>query len=195
MPFTGLLIRWTGRYKVVSYVGIPFCVLGTALLIHFRKPSSSVGYLVMCQMFNGISSGIWVSTGELAVQASVSHQELAVASAIFSMFGSIGAAIGIAIAGSLWTNILPTQLYNHLPDDAKDLAAEIYGSIIVQQSYPFGSPIRDAIIAAYADVQRKMVIAGSAFIPLLVICIVVWRNVNVKKLEEINGNQAKGTVW
>ncbi|KAK5065001.1 hypothetical protein LTR84_000836 [Exophiala bonariae] len=195
MPLTGLLIRWDGRYKVVSYTGIPFCVLGTALLIHFRTPSSSVGYLVMCQMFNGISSGVWVTTGQLAVQASVSHQELAVATAIFSMFGSIGAAIGMAIAGSLWTNTLPTQLYNRLPADAKDLAAEIYGSIIVQQSYPLGSPVRDAIIAAYADVQRKMVIAGAAFIPLLVICIMVWRNVNVKKLEAINGNQVKGTVW
>lgn len=195
MPLTGLLIRWNGQYKVVSYTGIPFCVLGTALLIHFRTPSSSVGYLVMCQMFNGIASGVWVTTGQLAVQASVSHQELAVATAIFSMFGSIGAAIGMAIAGSLWTNTLPAQLYNRLPADAKDLAAEIYGSIVVQQSYPMGSPIRDAIIAAYADVQRKMVIAGAAFIPLLVICIMVWRNVNVKKLEAINGNQVKGTVW
>lgn len=111
------------------------------------------------------------------------------------MFGSIGVAIGLAIAGSLWTNVLPVQLYNRLPEDAKDLAAEIYGSIVVQQSYPMGSPIRDAIIAAYADVQRKMVIAGAAFIPLLVICIMVWRNVNVKKLEEINGNQVKGNVW
>jgi len=195
MPITGVLIRMTGRYKLVSYAGIPFCLLGTALLIHFRTPSSSVGYLVMCQMFNGISSGIWVTTGQLAVQASVSHQEIAVATAVFSMFGSIGVAIGLAIAGSLWTNVLPVQLYNRLPEDAKDLAAEIYGSIVVQQSYPMGSPIRDAIIGAYADVQRKMVIAGASFIPLLLVCILVWRNVNVKKLEEINGKQVKGNVW
>jgi hypothetical protein len=149
----------------------------------------------MCQMFNGISSGIWALTAQLAIMACVTHQEIAVALALFSMFGSIGAAIGLAIAGSLWTNVLPTQLLNRLPADSKSLAGEIYGSIIVQKSYPMDSPIRDAIIGAYADVQRKMVIAGAAFTPLLLICIIMFRNINVKKLEKTKGKQTKGNVW
>ncbi|KAK6376145.1 hypothetical protein LTS17_007396 [Exophiala oligosperma] len=194
-PFIGFLIRYTGRYKWISYSGIPFCVLGTALLIHFRQPHSHVGYLVMCQLFNGISSGIWALTAQLAVMASVSHQEVAVALAMWGMFGSIGASIGLAIAGGIWTNILPTQLYNQLPEGSKDLAPSIYASLVTQLSYPRGSPIRDAIIAAYADVQRKMVIAGASFIPLLLVCIMVWRNIDVKKLEQTHGKQAKGNVW
>ncbi len=62
-------------------------------------------------------------------------------------------------------------------------------------NYPMGSPIRTAIIAALGDVQRKMVIAGSAFIPLCVICLFVWKNINVVKLEETRGKQGKGNIW
>lgn len=149
----------------------------------------------MCQLFNGISSEIWTLTAQLAIMASVTHQEIAAALALWSLFGSIGASIGLAIAGALWTNILPAKLYEFLPDDAKDQVAEIYGSIDVQLSYPMGSPIREAIIAAYGDVQRKMVIAGSAFLPVCLICLLLWKNINVKKLEETRGKQNKGNVF
>ncbi|KAI0025922.1 MFS general substrate transporter [Xylariomycetidae sp. FL0641] len=194
-PFVGLAIRYFENYKWPAVAGIPFAVLGTVLLIHFRVPSSDVGYLVMCQLFNGIASGIWSLAAQLGIMASVGHQEVAVSLAIFSLFGSIGAAIGLAIAGALWNNLLPAKLYAALPADAKDQAAAIFADIVTQQSYPLGSPVRDAIIAAYADVQRKMVIAGSAFLPVCVICIFFWKNINVVKLEETRGKQSKGNVW
>ena len=101
------IVRHTGTYKWTAIAGIPFCVLGTVLLIYFRTPESHVGYLVMLQMFNGIYSGIWAPTSQLAIMASISHQEIAVALAIFSLFGSIGAAVGLAVAGAIWTQLLP----------------------------------------------------------------------------------------
>ncbi len=58
-----------------------------------------------------------------------------------------------------------------------------------------GSPIRNAIIAAYDNVQRKMVIAGSVIIPILLICLLMWKNLNVKKIEDTRGKQTKGNVW
>lgn len=194
-PFVGLAIRYTGQFKYTSYVGIPFVVLGTALLIPLRQPSTHIGLLAMCQIFMGIGTGIFATTGTLAVMASVTHQEIAVALAIWGLFGSIGAAIGLTIAGGLWTNILPAALVRELPEDSKDLAMSIYSSLVIQQEYPVGTEIRDAIIRAYADVQRKMVIAGAAFIPILFVAIVMFRNVNVKRLEELKGTQTKGVIW
>lgn len=149
----------------------------------------------MCQVFNGIGTGIFATCAQIAIMASVTHQEIAVAVALWGMFGSIGAAIGQAIAGALWTNILPDQLYKALPEESKNLTMTIYSSFVIQQDYPMGSPIRDAIIVAYADVQRKMVIAGCAFMPPVVIAVFMWRNINVKKLELEKGKQTKGTVW
>ncbi|TDZ22089.1 MFS siderochrome iron transporter 1 [Colletotrichum orbiculare MAFF 240422] len=194
-PLIGVLIRYTGRFKWTAIAGVPICVLGTALLIHFRTPSTATGFLVMCQIFNGVASGIFSLTSQLAVMASITHQQIAMGLALHGLFGSIGAAIGLAIAGGIWNNVLESALYSNLPDGSKDLAAKIFSDITVQISYPMGSPIRTAIIAAYADVQRKMVIAGCASIPLILLSLVMWRNINVKTVEEEKGKQTKGTVW
>ncbi|OLN97201.1 Siderophore iron transporter mirB 2 [Colletotrichum chlorophyti] len=194
-PIIGLLIRYTGRFKWTALGGVPICVLGTGLLIHFRQPSTSVGYLVMCQIFNGVASGIFSTCSQIAIMSSVTHQQIAIALALHGLFGSIGAAIGLAIAGGIWNNVLKNAVYANLPAESKDLTASIYASIETQLSYPMGSPIRTAIIAAYADVQRKMVIAGCAFIPLILGSLLIWRNTNVKTVEEEKGKQTKGTVW
>lgn len=66
---------------------------------------------------------------------------------------------------------------------------------MIQQSFPFGTPERDAIVAAYGDVQRKLVIAGSAFLPLAIVFIFIWKNINVRKLEATHGTQTKGTIF
>ncbi|RWA14915.1 hypothetical protein EKO27_g245 [Xylaria grammica] len=194
-PFVGLFISKTGAVKWAAIGGIPFVVLGTVLLVEFRKPSTHVGLLVLFQILNGIGDGIWTPVAQLAIMASVPHQQVAVGLALYGLFGSIGSAVGNAIAGAIWNNILPVKLQEYLPEDAKNRTAEIFGSIEVQQSFPFGTPERDAIVHAYGDVQRKLVIAGSAFLPLAVILILLWKNINVKKLEALRGTQSKGTLF
>jgi MFS family permease len=93
------MIRYFGTFKWPSIaVSLPFGVLGTALLIYFRTPSTAVNWLVMCQVFNGISGAVFSSAGQIAVMASVSHSEIAVVVAIYGLFGSIGAAIGQAVS-------------------------------------------------------------------------------------------------
>lgn len=176
-------IRYIGTFKYFSIGTTPFAILGTALLLKFRTPGSHVGYLVMCQLFNGVYSGVWSLTAQLAIMAVVGHQELAVAIALYGLFGSIGASIGNALAAALWNNILPVELYKNLPDDAKNLTQTIFGNINVQLSYPMGSPIREATIQAYGHVQRLMVITGVCFIPVCVACLFAWKNINVIKVD------------
>ena len=170
-------------------------VLGTALLVKFRTPESGVGYLVMCQLFNGFGSGIFSMCAQICIMSAVSHQEIAVVLAIYGLFGSIGAAIGETIAGSLWTNMLPKQLYNDLPEGSKNLTKTLYGSIVNQKRYPIGSPVREAVIEAYGYVMHRMVIAGAVFIIPVVVCLFVWKNINVKTLEKTKGTQAKGNIF
>lgn len=196
-PLTHLnsLISWTGNFKWTAYAGVPFLLLGTALLIPFRSPDTSVGILVMTQFFCGLGSGLFATCGQLAVMAPVSHQQIAVVMAIWGLFGSIGASIGLAIAGAMWNNILPDQLYNRLPEESKNMSQAIFGNITLQMSFLDGTPEREAVVGAYGDVMRKMVIAGSCFMPLCLLSIFVWRNINVKKLEKEEGAQTKGNVW
>ncbi|PHH70564.1 hypothetical protein CDD82_7043 [Ophiocordyceps australis] len=188
-PFIGLLVRYTGDYKYISLAGIPFGILGTALLIKFRTPDSSVGLLAMCQIMQGLYTEIWSLTARLAIMAAVGHQQVAVALAIFGLFGSIGSGVGRAIAGAIWTNTLPRKLHHYLPDEAKHREGDIYNDITLQLSFPRGSPERDAIIAAYSDVQRTLVIIGVCFMPVLLLCLIMWKNVNVKKFDAVQGKR------
>lgn len=125
----------------------------------------------------------------------VTHQELAAVNALFGLFGSFGSSIGFAIAGAMWNNILPAQLLERLPEESKANATAIFGSIEVQISYADGTLERAAIVGAYAHVQRLMVIAGVALVPLCFASIFIWKNINVRKLEEENGKQTKGRVF
>ncbi|KAF4499718.1 siderophore iron transporter mirB [Fusarium agapanthi] len=170
-PFIGLFLRWYGRYYWPEVFGIPWCVLGTALLIHFRQPGNDIGYLVMCQVFHGYPPGDCSCA------------------ALYSMFGSIGQAIGFGISGALWTNDLPREMYKALPQDAKNQTAALYGDMKLQMADPIGTPIRDAVVHAYGVVQREMVIAGCAFLPLICICVIAWRN------KPIDRQQTKGNVF
>ncbi|KAL2752936.1 hypothetical protein ACRALDRAFT_1065920 [Sodiomyces alcalophilus JCM 7366] len=194
-PFIGILISFTGDYKWTGLAGVPFMALGTGLLIHFRQPHHHVGLLVMCQLLNGIGSALFATCAQLGVMAAVPHQQIATAIALWGMFGGIGASIGVAVAGALWNNIIPQKLLELLPETAKDRFAEIYGDMVLQMSFQDGDPIRDAIVGAYADVQRRMAIAGACFMPAIFLCVFIWRNVNVVKLEKERGTQTKGTVF
>jgi hypothetical protein len=124
--------------------------------------------------------------------AVVSHQEIAVVTAVWGLFGSIGAAVGFAIAGGMWNNILQSQIYARLPEESKHLSASIFSSLVTQMSYEDGTAERAAIVGAYGNVQRKMVIVGVCLTPICVLCTYFWRNVNVKKLLK---EQTAGNVW
>lgn len=170
-------------------------LLGTGLLIPFRQPSTHIGLVTMTQVLIGLGAALFTTCGQLAIMAPISHQEIAVVIGIWGMFGSVGAAVGLAISGGIWNNILPEQLYQRLPEESKSLASTIFGDIEQQMKYLDGSPERDAIVGAYGDVQRKLVIAGACFMPLILASIYIWKDINVKKLEDEKGNQTRGNVW
>ncbi len=181
------LIRQTNHYKWIALSAVPVACLATALLIHFRHPYTEIGYIIMCQIFKAVSGGTLIICEQLAVMAVVAHNQLAPMLALIGLASSIGGSIGDAISGGIWTNQLPSYLAATLPEEVKANATEIYGSLAVQLTYAWGTPTRDAIVYSYGEVQRKMVIAGASFIPLALICVLFWKNVNVKNTKQTAG--------
>lgn len=186
-PLVGLWLRYYGRYYWPAVSGLPFSILGTALLIHFRYPGQKLGYVVMCQVFQGIAGAVFAMCGPLAIMTEVTHSEIAAVLAMHGLFASMGQAIGFAISGAIWTNDLYKELYKALPADAKDQAATLYGDISAQKADPIGTPVRDAVIHAYGVVQRQMVIAGCALLPFIVVCVFIWHNKPITK-KQVKGN-------
>ncbi|TLD18107.1 hypothetical protein PspLS_10460 [Pyricularia sp. CBS 133598] len=184
--FIGLLIRYTGKVKWVAMAGVPFMILGTALLVRFRTPETSIAVLVVLQVLVGLASGVFALCSQMAVMATVKHNEVAPGLALHGLFGAVGAAIGQAIAGGIWNNLLPFKLMEFLPEEAKADAWTIFGDIEVQQAAT--GAIRDAINAAYGDMQHKMVIAGCCFTPFVIGAIWLWEDMDVRKIDAERAN-------
>ncbi|RDW81286.1 uncharacterized protein DSM5745_04843 [Aspergillus mulundensis] len=194
-PLIGAWISYSGNFKYTAYVGVPIMLLGTALIIPFRTPSTNPGVLALTQILVGLGSGFFTVASGLAIMAPVTHQYIAVVNALGGLFGGVGSGIGLAIAGALWNNLLPQEMYNRLPESQKENARAIFGDMVLQMSFADGSDERTAIVDSYAHVMRLMVIAGAALMPLCLLSIVVWRDINVRKIEEERGRQTKGVVF
>lgn len=86
---------------------------------------------------------------------------------VFLACYNIGSAVGDAIAGAIWTQVLPGQLSKHLGDDA--LVQSAYGDpITFAGSYSIGTPEREGVVEAYKHVQRLLCITGICLtVPLI----------------------------
>jgi Major Facilitator Superfamily len=186
----GWLIRRTGYYKWLLYIAVPLYILAQGLMIYFRRPNQSVGYLVMCQIFISIGGSVFIIIEQLAILAAVDHQHVAAALALLNVVGGVGAALGGAISGAIWSNSFGPALLSYLPESEKGNYSAIYDDINVQISYPVGSPTREAIQKAYGYGQTRMLAAGTGVMGLSIIWIFFFKNINVAKVAQV-----KGTVF
>lgn len=184
----GVAIRYTGRFKAMTlYVAIPVYTLFMGLMIYFRDPSMSVGYLIMCQIFISFAAGIIIITPQIAAMSAADHRHIAVVMAILSMFSSIGGAIGLTVAGAIWQAVFPVKLAEYLPPEDLPNLVSIYAALDVQLSFPIGTPTRTAIQHAYADAQSMMLTAGTAIWAVGFAAVAIWRNTDVKNLKQVKG--------
>ncbi|RVX69420.1 hypothetical protein B0A52_06483 [Exophiala mesophila] len=182
----GLFIRWTGRFKKLAlYFAVPLMMLGVGLMIHFRRPNSDIGYIVMTQIFVAFSGGTIVLCGELAMMAPSDHQHIAVIVAILNLFGSIGSAAGGTVATVIWTTVFPRELRKCMPPEVD--VDRVYGSIIAQLFYRPGTPARDCINNAYGEAQRYMLITSLALLSGALISVAMWRDIKVKDNKQVKG--------
>ncbi|KAL4920170.1 major facilitator superfamily domain-containing protein [Aspergillus aurantiobrunneus] len=177
----GSLIKKTSRFRWLLLWAVPLYILGVSLMIYFRKPGWSVGYLIMCQVLIAFGGSTMISCQQVAVSAASDHNNIASALAFLGVFGSMGGAVGSSISGAIWTNTLPGALKRLLPESAKADWRIIYESLDVQLSYSLGSPIRNAIAYAYAETQTKMLTAGTAIMALSLVWMFLIRDIKLSK--------------
>ena len=86
---------------------------------------------------------------------------------------NIGSALGGSVSGAIWTNVLPGALSSRLGNDT--LAAAVYASPLTTAIlYDFGTPERDAIVAAYKHTQRLLCVTGICLcVPLLAFALLL----------------------
>ncbi len=105
---------------------------------------------------------------QLGVQGSVSHDDVAAATAIYLTIVEIGGAVGSAISGAVWTANLPKKLALYLPPAAKSDANLIFGNLTLAESYKIGGPERVAINRNYQETLNILLfIAVCLSVPLI----------------------------
>lgn len=165
----GLLMRVMHRYKWLLVAGLCIRLLGAGLMIHSRGANASDAEVVWTQILQGFGGGIAAVASQVGAQASVTHTDVAIITAVVLLWTEIGGGVGNAIAGAIWTNTMPEKLAQHLPQLNATARAELFGSITSVTAYPRGDPVREGVIAAYDDTMKVLCIAATCIgvLPIL----------------------------
>ncbi|QKX63700.1 uncharacterized protein TRUGW13939_10871 [Talaromyces rugulosus] len=185
--FVGYLIRRTGYFKWLLYVAVPLYIFAQGLMIYFRRPNQSVGYLVMCEIFISIGGSIFIIVEQLAILAAVDHQHVAAALALLNVVGTVGDAAGSTICAAIWTNTFEKALIRYLPESAMANLDYIYERLDIQLEYPVKSLTREAIQNAYAYSQMRMLAVGTGIMALAFIWVLMIRNIHLGKVDQVKG--------
>ncbi|POR36869.1 Siderophore iron transporter mirB [Tolypocladium paradoxum] len=186
----GLWVRYTERFKyTVLCFGLPLMFLGAGLMIRFRGQDADIGYIIMCQILIAFGGGTIVIGDDMAVMAASDREGVPMMLSLLGLFANIGGAIGDAVSAAIYADAFPRALQERLPADVQDQRSKIYlGGYLLQQTYPVGSPTRDAINYAWGQSQKYGAISATAILVLGIPAIGVWKNYRVDK------KQNKGTM-
>ncbi len=168
----GMVVYTVRRLKWFIVTGTCLFLVAFGLLIHYRGDPTSSGKsgVVGAQVLLGLAGGLFPYPAQASIQAATKHEHVAVITGLYLATYSIGSALGGSISGTIWTNVLPSQLEEKLnPLGNFTLAAAVYADpFTIAYQYPVGTPVRTAIIAAYQHSQRLLCITGICLCTLLI---------------------------
>ncbi|KAI9680376.1 MAG: hypothetical protein M1829_001262 [Trizodia sp. TS-e1964] len=166
----GKIMEWTGKYYWLTVSSFALYTLTFIPLVLFSGlvSHSTLGLslgLAAC----GFTCGLTITSTLIALIATASTADHAVVTACSYLFRSLGSAVGVALAGSVFQQTLKYQLYKSLGSGNK--AAEIVWK--ARESLDFiktlEPEVRDLVRAGYAVAARntfalQMVIASGALV-------------------------------
>lgn len=169
----GLIVYKVRRLKAFIVCGTVLFLVAFGLLIRYRGSPSASGYsgIVGAQVLLGIAGGLFPYPGQASIQAATKHEHLAVITGLYLACYSIGSALGNAVSGAIWTQVLPRRLGANLAGFSNaTLATAAYGDpFTFAGGYPVGTPERDGVIDAYQHTQRLLCITGICLcVPLII---------------------------
>lgn len=106
---SGQITSRTGKYKVLSIVGVVSISLGMFLLSRMTIDTTPLT-VVRNLIFTGVGLGIIMPTFMLIVQNALPHKVLGVVSSSTQLFRQLGGTIGVAIMGTLMTTRMRHEL-------------------------------------------------------------------------------------
>jgi EmrB/QacA subfamily drug resistance transporter len=145
-------ITKTGRYKIFPIVGAVVTALG---MLWLTTLTGTTPIWVICTMLFVLGAGLGfiMQIIVLVVQNAVSPHDVGTATSTNNYFREVGASLGVAIFGSIFTNRLVENLTAAFTDNAAQVAASGLNpaSLVPAQVKAAGDPLKTAIVDSYAD--------------------------------------------
>lgn len=146
---TGIAIGRTGRYHTIVLVGVILTGIGTWSLSLLNENSPIVGP-VICTVIIGLGIGALMQNLLVVAQDQFSIHQSGSVTASYNFFREIGAALGIAVVGSVFTGRLANGLQSALGDAVGSLVDNV-SSLTPQIVRSLPEATRSAVTAVYAD--------------------------------------------
>lgn len=135
----GLLMNYTGKYKILGLSAIGSFILGVGLVntLTFETPE---GPAFLYLFFVGSGYGAMLTVTLLAAISSVSHDHQAVVTSATYAFRSTGSTIGVTIGSAIFQNLLLSSLHERFDrfEGAADVIRRIRDSLEELQHLPDG---------------------------------------------------------
>jgi EmrB/QacA subfamily drug resistance transporter len=195
---SGQIISRTGRYKMPLVIGAMLMAAGYVIL-GTMDVNTTNEQVIVAMVLIGLGLGTAMQTYTLVVQNSVSRQDMAVATSTTQLSRSIGAAIGLAILGTILTQGLTSALPKYLPAAAMaklhssgaGTAAAVFDPAQLSHLPP---AIAIAIRHALADGLHPVFLAGIPVIALALIATLFIREVPLRTTAHISAGRRRTEV-
>jgi EmrB/QacA subfamily drug resistance transporter len=197
---SGWFISRTGRYKAPLLAGLVSMGAGYYMLANFTIETTNQSVIV-AMILIGLGLGVTMQTYTLVVQNSVSRDDMAVATSATQLSRSMGAAIGLAILGTILTQGMQSSMAKYLPpsalqklnsSDSGATATAIFDPSLLATLPP---AIAAGIRHGLADALHPVFLAGLPIIAISFIATLFIREVPLRQTAHVTaGRRGQNTL-
>jgi len=187
---SGILVSKTGRYKAYPIVGT-VVTIASMLLMTTLSADTPLWQICSYLFLLGAGLGLIMQVVVLVVQNAVPAEMVGTATSTNNYFREVGASLGVAIFGAMFTNRLTTELTavfagsGATPAEAGSAASTLDPQTMNQ----LPEAVRDGIVTAYAD---SLAPVFWYLIPFLAIAFVLALLLKQIPLSDVAGMVARG---
>ena len=195
----GQLISRTGRYKTQLLAGLAVMGAGYYLLTTFNV-STTNQEVIVAMILIGLGLGASMQAYVLIVQNSVRREDLAVATSTTQLSRSIGAAIGLAILGTILNQGMSTALAKYLPPavvqklQASDSTAGATAVFDPTQLAHLPPAIAVGIRHGLADALHPVFMAGLPIIAIAFVVTLLIEELPLRQTAHVAAGRRTGAV-
>ncbi|MDN6605569.1 MDR family MFS transporter [Brevibacterium sp.] len=188
---SGFIVSKTGKYKIYPLFGTLIAGLALAWMTTLTADTSMV--LIGCMIFAmGFGLGLVMQIIVLVIQNSVAPELVGTATSTNNYFREIGASVGTALFGSIFTSRLADKVgeaMSQAPGGAAAAGGATTDSLTPESVSSLPGPIHDLVVNAYAEALAP---AFWYRVPVFLVAFVLAWFLPQLKLSDVAGMVARG---